>query len=187
MLGILAKLHKILFGGGFYSLPLFNGFISILCIAFSAYLIIHLLDIKQMGLCISITGILVSFPVITGMFMFMFTVPYYTIAILFAISGVWIANKKTNILFYLFGVLLMSCSIGIYQAFIPMMISLVLLCFIFKLITEISNKAKGFIISGLYLASTVISSVLLYFIVNKCILAYKGLNLSTYKNVDTMG
>ena len=187
MLGILGKLHRILFGGGFYSLPLFNGFISILCIAFSVYLIIHLFDIKQMGLCIAITGILVSFPVITGIFMFMFTAPYYMIAILFAVSGVWIACKKTNVLYYLVGVLLMSCSIGIYQAFIPMMISLVLLCFIFKLITATSNKAKEFILSGLYLAGTVISSVLLYFIINKCILAYKGLNLNTYKNIDTMG
>ncbi|MDE6538871.1 MAG: glucosyltransferase domain-containing protein, partial [Ruminococcus sp.] len=87
-LEILGKLYLKLFGGGFYSIPLFNGFISILCIAVSAYLIIHLLNIKQMGLCISITGILITFPVITGIFACMFTAPYYMISLLFAVAGV---------------------------------------------------------------------------------------------------
>ena len=187
MLAILGKLYKIFFGGSYYSLPLFNGFISILCIAFSIYLIINLLDIKSMGLCIAITGILVSFPVITGLFGYMFTAPYYMIALLLAVGGVWIVNKKTNVLCFLVGVLLMSCSIGIYQAFIPVMMSLALLCFIFKLTIETSDSPKKLIISGVYLAGAVISSVLLYFLLNKCMLAYKGLQLSDYKGVNTMG
>ncbi|MDE6538835.1 MAG: glucosyltransferase domain-containing protein [Ruminococcus sp.] len=99
-LAILGKLYRILFGGGYYSIPLFNGFISILCIALSAYLIINLLDIKSIGLCISITGILITFPVITGIFGYMFTAPYYMISLLFGVAGVWIANKRINILFW---------------------------------------------------------------------------------------
>ncbi|MDE6706835.1 MAG: glucosyltransferase domain-containing protein [Oscillospiraceae bacterium] len=82
-LAVLGKLYKILFGGGLYSLSLFNGLVSILCIAFSAYLMIHLFEIKQRGLCVAIAGILVSFPTITGIFGFMFTAPYYMIALLF--------------------------------------------------------------------------------------------------------
>ena len=187
MLAILGELYKLLFGSGFYSLPLFNGIISILCITCSAYLIINLLDIKQMGLCIAITGILVSFPVIAGLFGYMFTAPYYTISLLLAVLGVWIVNKKTNILYFLIGVLLMSCSIGIYQAFIPVMMSLALLCFILKLTAETSDNSKKLILSGVYLASAIISGILLYFLINKCILAYKGLSLSKYKNINTMG
>ncbi|MCM1315040.1 MAG: glucosyltransferase domain-containing protein [Prevotella sp.] len=186
-LAILGKLYRILFGGGYYSIPLFNGFISILCIAVSAYLIVHLLDIKKMGLCISITGILVSFPTITGIFGYMFTAPYYMISLLFAIAGVWIANKKTSVLFWGVSVLLFAFSIGIYQAFIPVMMSLALLCFIYKLTAETSDKSKKLIISGIYLAGAVISGVLLYFLINKCLLAYKGLSLSDYKHIDTMG
>ncbi|MDE6657527.1 MAG: glucosyltransferase domain-containing protein [Oscillospiraceae bacterium] len=187
MLAILGKLYKVFFGGSYYSLPLFNGFISILCIAFSTYLIINLLNIKQWGLCISIAGILVSFPVITGTFGYMFTAPYYMIAILFAVLGVWIANKKTNALYFLVGVSLMCCSIGIYQAFIPVMMSLALLCFICKLTAETSNNPKELMISGVYLAGAVISGVLLYFLINKFILAYKGMSLTNYKNINTMG
>ena len=187
MLATLGKLHGLFFGGGFYSLPLFNGVISILCIACSSYLIINLLDIKQMGLCISITGILISFPVITGIFGYMFTAPYYMIALLLAVSGVWIANKKTNILYFLVSALLMSFSIGIYQAFIPVMMSLALLCFIFKLITETPDKPKELILSGVYLTGAVISSVLLYFFINKCFLIYYHLCLNDYQGISSMG
>ncbi|MDE5556202.1 MAG: glucosyltransferase domain-containing protein [Ruminococcus sp.] len=186
-LEILGKLYLKLFGGGFYSIPLFNGFISILCIAFSAYLIVNLLDIKSIGLCMSITGILITFPVITGIFGHMFTASYYMISLLFAVAGVWIANKKQTFFSRGASVLIFAFSIGIYQAFIPVMMSLALLCFIFKLTAETSDKPKKLIISGVYLAGAVISGVLLYFLINKCLLAYKGLSLSDYKNIDTMG
>ena len=138
-----------------------------------------------MGLCIAITGVIVSSPVITGTFGYMFTAPYYMIAFLLAVSGVWIANKKNKCSF-LIGILLMACSIGIYQAFIPVMMSLALLCFIRKLVTEISDNPKELILSGIYLAGAVISSVLLYFLINKCMLAYKGLNLKSYKGINNM-
>ncbi|MDE6424984.1 MAG: glucosyltransferase domain-containing protein, partial [Ruminococcus sp.] len=133
-------------------------------------------------------GILITFPVITGIFGFMFTAPYYMISLLFAVAGVWIANKKTSVLFGGgVSVLLFAFSIGIYQAFIPIMMSLALLCFISKLTAETSDKPKKLIISGIYLAGTVILGVLLYFLLNKCILAYKGLSLSDYRHIDTMG
>ncbi|MDE5763569.1 MAG: glucosyltransferase domain-containing protein [Ruminococcus sp.] len=141
-LGIIGKLYKILFGGGFYSLPLFNGFISILCIAASAYLIINLLNIKHTLLCISITGILISFPTITGILGYMFTAHYYMISLLFAVAGVWIVSRKRSVLNFSIGVLLMTFSIGIYQAFIPVMLSLILLCFISRLTSEASDKSK---------------------------------------------
>lgn len=96
-------------------------------------------------------------------------------------------KQKNNCSCFLAGVLLMACSIGIYQAFIPVMMSLALLCFIQKIIVETSDNLKKLILSGLYLAGAVISSILLYFLINKCILAYKGLSLIDYKNLSTMG
>lgn len=186
-LAIIGKIYMKLFGGGFYSIPLFNGFISILCIAISAYLIINTLDIKSVGLCISITGILIAFPTITGIFGYMFTAPYYMISLLCAVAGVWIANKRTNVLFGGVSVLLFAFSIGIYQAFIPVMMSLALLCFIYRLTSETSDNTKKLIISGLYLAGTVISGVLMYFLINKCYLVHYDLLLNDYRGISSMG
>lgn len=187
MLGLLGDMNHLLFGGNNYSLPLFNGIISILCIAASAYLIIHLLNIRHVLLCISITGILISFPVITGIFGYMFTAPYYMISILFAVAGVWLVNKKISILYFLTGALLMACSSGIYQAFIPVMLSLALLCFIRRLTADTSDTPKKLILSGVYLAGAVVSGVLLYFLINKCFLTYYGIELLDYKGISNMG
>ncbi|MDE6538834.1 MAG: glucosyltransferase domain-containing protein [Ruminococcus sp.] len=65
--------------------------------------------------------------------------------------------------------------------------SLALLCFISKLTAKTSDKPKKLIVSGIYLAGTVISGVFLYFLINKCLLVYKGLSLSDYRHIDTMG
>ncbi|MDE6707998.1 MAG: glucosyltransferase domain-containing protein, partial [Oscillospiraceae bacterium] len=100
---------------------------------------------------------------------------------------VYIVNRRINIYYFLIGIALMAFSIGIYQAFIPVMMSLALLCFVAKLVAETSDNPKKLILSGAYLTGAVISSVLLYFLINKCLLAYKGLNLSNYKNINTMG
>ncbi|MDE6775342.1 MAG: glucosyltransferase domain-containing protein [Ruminococcus sp.] len=191
-LAVLGKLYMILFGDGFYSLPLFNGFISILCIAASAYLIINLLDIKQTLLCISITGILISFPTITGIFGYMFTAPYYMISILLAVAGVWVVNRKRSVLYFSIGVLLMAFSIGIYQAFIPVMLSLAVLYFIYRLTDETINKPKEPAISKSYIymiynLGAVVSGVLMYFLITKCSLVYTGRSLSDYKNINNMG
>ncbi len=117
----------------------------------------------------------------------MFTAPYYMISLLLAVAGVWSVNKKTSVLYFLIGVLLMSFSIGIYQAFIPVMMSLALLCFISRLTAETHHKPKELIISGVYLAGAVISGVLLYFVITKFFLVYCGVSLSDYKNINTMG
>ena len=99
----------------------------------------------------------------------------------------WVVNKKTSVPCFLVGVLLMSFSIGIYQAFIPVMMSLALLCFISRLTAETSDKPKKLIISGVYLAGAVISGVLLYFLINKCFLAYYDLSLTSYQGINNMG
>lgn len=86
MLEILRKITWELFGQGAYSLPVFNGMVSIFFIALASYFITVLLKIQKPSICISISGILVSFPTITGLFGYMFTAPYYSVSILFIIK-----------------------------------------------------------------------------------------------------
>lgn len=187
MLDLLGKIYLYLFGGGFYSLPLFNGAVTIMLIAVSAYLMIHILDIRQTGLCVAVTGIMIAFPVVTAILGYMFTAPYYMTSLLLATSGIWVANRKKSVLNFSAGIFLMACSIGVYQAFIPVMLSLVLLCFIRSLTADTTASLKSLVLSGLYLFSAVISGILLYFLINKFFLSYYDLTLNTYRNINTMG
>lgn len=79
----------------------------------------------------------------------------------------------------------LCCSIGIYQAFIPYTLTLVL----FYLIEEIySNESnRDIFLKGIYFAGIVICAVALYFILTKIICSIKGCELSSYQNVNSMG
>ena len=134
MLAVLQKITKKLFGQGVvYSLPLINGLISILLIGLSSCFIIDLLKIKKPVICVGISGILVTFPVITGIFGDTFTAPYYMFSVLLTVIGVWLLSKKKCAITFIVSVLIMASAIGIYQAFIPLMLSLSLIYYLFYL------------------------------------------------------
>ena len=187
MLGVLYKAYLVVFGDSHYSLPLLNGVISILCIAVSAYLIIRLLDIRLTGHCIALTGLLISFPTITGLFGYMFTAPYYMFSLLLAVVSAYILCRKQSVLNFLVSILLFACSIGIYQAFISVMLCLVLFYYISRLTTATTNNRKSHVVFGLYLIGAVAVGVILYFVLNQFFLSLTHKGLSSYKGIDTMG
>ncbi len=83
-LALLGKLTRLPFGGSNYSLPWFNGLISILLIGLSAWVMARALHLTSRLLQLLLCGILVVFPVITGTFAYWFTAPYYMLALFLA-------------------------------------------------------------------------------------------------------
>lgn len=185
MLDILEVLERKFYGDGHYSLPVFNGFISILFIAVSACFIIKLLDINNKFLCMFVSGIMVCFPVITSIFGYMFTLHFYMLALLLGVTGAYFICTFKKWYFWILGVILVTLSVGIYQAFIPVTVSVIL----FYLINHVMkyDDVKLNIKKILFSISACISFMILYFGVNKLYLLLKDAALSDYKSIDTMG
>lgn len=186
MLEILSKLELLVFGDGHFSLPLFNGIISIIYIGIVACLFVSLFEINNKVLCLSVGGILVVFPTITGMFAFMFTVPSYMFSLLIGVYGAYLICKNNNWLKIIIGIILMSCSIGIYQAFIP-----VLLCtfviYLIKYCSEHCDDTKEILKKALIILISFIGSMVLYFVINKIALSIIDAQLTTYQGINNMG
>lgn len=127
MLGILGSLSANLLGSKNYSLPVVNGTITILCIAAIVYLLADSLRIQSKPLVILLCGSMVTFPSVTGTFSYMFTAPYYYAASLLGVVGAWIFHQKKNVVALLLCTVLMACSVGVYQANIPVCICTLLL------------------------------------------------------------
>ena len=72
--GIIARM---IFGGKHSSTPLFFGLFTIACIALMLYLSCKRLRIQDALVIISLSGVMVCFPAVTGMFGFMFVAPYF--------------------------------------------------------------------------------------------------------------
>ena len=196
MLGILSELEKLFYMDGSFSLPLFNGFLSMLFIALAACTIISLLDIKNDFLCCFIGGLMVVFPAVTGYFAYIFCAHVYTLAMFMSVYGVYLVMRHETPWGFISGTLLMTLSTGIYQAFIPVYLCLFVLGLLhrFSSVEEVhSNKVpllsyiKYCLPSLLRVLSSVILSLVLYFAINKLALQLSGASLATYKGLDQMG
>lgn len=184
-LEILKKFIIFIFGDGHYSLPVFNGFVSIIFLSLTACIIINLLNIKNQINYIFISGILVCFPVITYLFGYMFTLPYYMMSVMFGTLGTYFICKKTK--FCILGILLISLSIGIYQAFLPFTLSLFVLYLISFIANNHKKNNKDIIKKILLIFISVLSSVILYFTIAKLYLVYYNAQLTTYREINTLG
>lgn len=166
MLGILGSLSANLLGSKNYSLPVVNGTITILCIAAIVYLLADSLRIQSKPLVILLCGSMVTFPSVTGTFSYMFTAPYYYAASLLGVVGAWIFHQKKNVVALLLCTVLMACSVGVYQANIPVCICTLLL-YMMEDIRQSDMNWKTFWKMALCNATVCIGFVTEYFLVNQ--------------------
>lgn len=187
MLGFLGEGMKWLTGSTYYSTPLFKGGITLLCIAWIAFLISELLEIENKPLMIGLTGILTVFPVITGMLGYGFTAPYYLFGTLMGVFGGFIVCRYSVWYAYLFGILLMACSVGVYQANIPVCISVLLIYFIKSTVESKESIWRNYIIRMFYYACACVGVVAVYMGISQVVLWHKKISLSDYMGISSYG
>lgn len=185
-LQLIGDIEKAFYGGvGHYSLPLINGTLSILLIGAAAVIIVSMLDIRSEGACIFTGGLMAAFPVITSIFTYMFTAHYYMFAMFLAVAGADLICRGDSLCRKLLGIAAVTLSIGIYQAFIPMCLCL-MVC---RLLLEIDDRApaKKTLLRMLTLTACSIAFVGLYFLINSIVLKATGTSLTDYKGISSMG
>lgn len=135
---ILNKSLKMLFGGDVVSMSLFNGVLALLIFAFTALIIVKVLDIKSEFLGAVIGGIMVVFPSVVSIFGYRFMAYTYALAFFLGALGVYLVvdckiNKVVTSILFIF---IETFAVGIYQAVIPFVLSLIALCFFTKCLTN---------------------------------------------------
>jgi len=186
MLEIFSKVELLIFGDGHFSMPVFNGLISIIFIAISACLLVSLLEIKNNTLCVVIGGIMVVFPTVTGIFNYMFAAPSYMLSLLMSVYGAYIICKSDKWYLNFIGIILIACSIGVYQAFIPFMLS-IFVVYLIKVCSYSDIELNELIRKAIRIFISVILSAVVYFLINKFALSLIDAQLTSYLGIDTMG
>lgn len=184
-LELLGKLETFIYGGnGHFSLPVVNGFFSIFFIALSACLIVFLLDIKSSAACAFVGGIMVAFPTVTATFFYMFTSHYYFLAYFLTALGTVLICRGKKAWMKAAAILMIAFSIGVYQAYIPTAVALMVLYLIRMLHKRdglqaiIRKMADMAICTALYM--------IVYFAANKLFLFVTKTQLVNHKGIDTM-
>ena len=186
MLHVVGWLETLLFGDGHFSLPLVNGLFSICCAGLAAVLTAELLDIRKKRYCAALGFLTAVFPVMAGFFGFLFTMPYYLLAMLMMTLSAFLICRRTPLWAKAAAVLLGGCSVGIYQAFIPLLLSLPLLYDIRQLAEgeePLPALAKQWAVQLLCIAGV----MLFYFGMNRFFLEKFGVELGNYMGISEVG
>ena len=145
------------------SMPWIYGLISLLLLACAVCLTVSVFRIGSPLLQLLLAAVIVSFPAVLGNFCFMFTSAPYALAIFLAVLSVrlFTLGGWKNCLA---GVLLLAFSLGIYQAYISLAASFLVLCLIRDVLNG-EESAAGVLRKGVRYVLLLVCGLVLYYAV----------------------
>lgn len=169
---------------GNYNLPWVNGVLFIILIAVATGVIVSVFETKSKKIAAAVAIVFITFPTAVSTLLFRYTAVYDAFALLLVVSAVWFAEK------FKFGllpaVLCIALSLGIYQAYIPLAISLFVLVLLKKVLQE-DVKLWLVVRRGLYDCVIIVLGLLLYLFLLDICLDHYGVSLSNYQGIGAMG
>ncbi len=161
----------------YYALPWLIGLLSLVLLAVTAVLLTEVLEIKKISGGVMVAGILVTFPVLTSTFAYVFTMDGYMLAVLLSVLAVYlVGNGKFG---FLWGGIALAFCIGIYQAYLPIAILLCLYKCVQILLGESKRKEK--VKSIFNYAYMGVIGIVLYYVIMKLALFIQGKEIGSYQ------
>ncbi len=165
-----------------YSMPWLHGIVSLILLSFSICLIAELFQVNSRLGQILLSGLIISFPSQIGTFCYMYTSSCYAVAFLLCILAVREA-AKIGWKHWLFSSLLIVLMLSIYQAYLSITSSLMLLLLIQELLTCGSeNRALPVLKRGLLFVAILLVGFELYRLTITASLAVLGDSVNQYSN-----
>lgn len=163
-----------------YDMSWMNGALSLLYISIAVMMLIDLFELETTFSCILTSLLIVSFPTVTASFAFMFTADEYMMAFLTAVAGIYLTSRyKYGIIP---GIICVGLSIGTYQAYISVMLCIILVNIIQNIF--LNNKTlKTIIFENLKYIPLLLGGFLFYKAVSTAINAYYHIELTDYQGI----
>lgn len=160
---------------GYVASPTLIGFLGILFIGLSSYLIIDLLKVKNKIATIIISGILVvNYSVtVTNVTYINDSDPYY-LSLLLSVFGLYLI-KKLNNKFKWIGIFPLVICIGLYQAYFQVPVFLLMILVVLQIIQ--GEDTKKIIKENLIVVGYLFASVVVYYVLYKASLAITGIEV----------
>ncbi len=165
----------------FTQMPVVIGLLSMLLLGLTAILVVDLLRMQSRVLCAVTGGVMAIFPCMGYTFLYMFTASAYCLAIFLSVLSVWLAVRGR--LGWLLGVIALALSMGIYQAYATVAISLSLLVIFRQTMNPRATLSSTFQM-GLKLVAYLATGAVLYYGILLLILKVKNLELLSYLGMD---
>ena len=168
---------------GYIQAPGLIGGLSLVFLGIAAALIVDAMEIRSVTVAVLCGGFAVAFPAISYTYLYMFTASAYAFAILLAVVSVWIVRRMPR-LFWL-GAIPLACAVGTYQAYFAVAVSLALSCVFLDLLSR-EKDLKQTIRNGFRVLGMLALGAALYYGMMKLFLLVKGVELLSYKGMDSV-
>ena len=167
-----------------YYIPVYKIGLGLVFIVIASLYLVRLLDIKNKYLCACVGPILAVFPSIVGAMLHGFTAHYYMLGLLFAVSSVYYASRK-GWLCTIISISLLLMSLGIYQAYLPVATSLLVIICIKNCLDN--KNYKEILFMGIKCILILIASYIGYLICLNICLKVTGIAIYPSQGVEKMG
>ena len=171
--------------GSSVSIPYVMGIISVLAFAGTAVVLVSLFCIEHKVSIVLLCGLLSTFPVSAGIFMYGYIADVYFISMFLAVWGVWLLTRG-KLSGNISGLVLLALSCGCYQAFWCFGIALLFLYYLLYFV-ELQEGWKEFSIRIAKCFGWVVLSLVLYLFVNKVVQYCTGYGATDYQGLSAMG
>lgn len=166
---------------GFTQLPAAIGLLSLLFLSLASALAVDLLSIRSRALGGLAGAVMAAFPCLGYTFLYMFTASAYCLSILLAVLSLWLALRGR--LGWLLGVLALAVSMGIYQVYAALAVSLSLLAVLSRALDP-ESEFRDCLRLGLRLMAYLAAGAALYYGILMIFLRVKDLELLSYLGMD---
>ena len=177
---------------GLYVVGLLKGFlvmgqleiiISMVLMVFSTILIIDLFNINKKSLQIGCTILMMVSPILSSMFLFHYCTLAYSLAFFTSVLAIYLFfNCKRVLGKYITPILLIVTSLSMYQAYLAVPLTFLLLYFLIKILEKKFQWKDFFKAFGIVLVAS-----FLYFILMKITLFIFNVDLSSYRGANEVG
>ena len=177
------ELVKILFPD--WSMPWIYGIVSLLLIAAACCLLLSALGLRSAAMRVALPALIVCFPSLTGIFCFMFTSSAYAWSFFLAVLAVFLFCKG-GVKRALLSMALLVLALGIYQAYISLAASLLLLVMIRDALDG-ERSAVEIVRFGVKALAMLLGAVALYYLITLLVLRAAGTSFNSYVTENVNG
>lgn len=160
-----------------YSMPWIYGIITVILMAAAVCMMVSLFGIRNRLLQGLLGGTVMVFPSLIGLFGYMFTSSSFGLAFFLAVLSVKLLQKPKFRYLLAAGVCLVL-SLSIYQSYISVAASLLVLVLIRKLLT--GRKAKHVLKHGIFYVAFLVAALVTYWVGTQAVLKITGTEMGAY-------
>lgn len=149
-----------------YSMPWIYGVLTIFLIAIAVCLMVHIFRLRNPLLQILLSGVIITFPTLTGTLTYMFTSSSYAVSLLLSVLAVFFLQTPSKKFIFL-SLGCMIASLSIYQSYIALAASLLVVLLIQQLLQ--GETVRTVIRRGFCFVGFLASSLGLYYIATRLV------------------